>query len=217
MKTDYAAHDARYRELRGRGGVGWDDPGEYRAREAMITWALERFTPAGQRLLELGCGAGNMAPFLAQRGFLVDGIDISETAVAWANERALPTARFFVGNIVTAIPGAYDVIVDGHCLHCIIGDDRARLLANVRGALAPGGRFIVATMCGAITIPALRACYDPATRCQIVNGVAYRYIGEASDIKGELRAAGFAVDAWTIRERESDDDQDDLWAVTRSA
>ena len=214
MRTDYAAHDARYRKRRDGGAVGWDDAAIYVAREKMLAWALERFEPAGPRLLELGCGAGNMVPFLTGRGFSVTGVDISPAAIAWADERRLSDARFFVGDVVAAISGSYDVVVDGNCLHCIVGDDRARLLANVRGALAPGGRFIVSTMCGPITIPALRACFDEATRCQIVDGVAYRYIGDADDILAELRAAGLSVDVSMVQARESDDDQDHLWVVT---
>ncbi|HEX7701155.1 MAG TPA: class I SAM-dependent methyltransferase, partial [Kofleriaceae bacterium] len=115
-----------------------------------------------------------IAGSLVERGFDVTGIDISPTAIAWATERAIPGTRFVVGDVVAEIPGAYDFVIDGHCLHCIIGDDRSRMLANVRGALVPGGSLFVATMCGEITLPKLRACFDPITRCQVVDGVAYR-------------------------------------------
>jgi hypothetical protein len=120
-----------------------------------------------------------------------------------------------VGDAVVDIPGEYDFVVDGHCLHCIIGTDRQRLLANVRGALAPGGQLFVSTMCGAITIPALRATFDPLTHCQVVDGIARRYIGDANDILSELRAAGFDVVRSTICERTSDDDQDHLWVAAK--
>ena len=213
MKTDYLAHDARYLALRERGAAGWDTAEGYRAREPMVAWALGQLAPVGPRLLELGCGAGNMAAWLVERGFHVTGIDISPTAIAGATEQAIAGARFVEGNIVAAIPGTYDVILDGNCLHCIVGADRARLLANVHGALAAGGSFIIATMCGEVTIPALQACFDPVTRCQIVDGVAYRYIGTADAILEELGAAGFEIVASALHERASDDDQDHLWAI----
>ncbi len=217
MKTDYVAHDARYRRLRDEGAPGWDTADGYREREVELAWALDALElGAGARVLELGCGAGNIASSLVERGFDVTGIDISPTAIAWATERAIPRTRFVVGDVVAEIPGEYDLVIDGHCLHCIIGDDRARMLANVHRALVPGGSLFVATMCGDITIPELRACFDPVTRCQIVDGVAYRFIGEADELLDELRAAGFEIAHSTICPRKGDNDQDNLWAIART-
>lgn len=213
-RTDYAAHDDRYVRLREQGAPGWDSAEVYREREVELDWAVAGARP-GARVLELGCGAGNVAASLAARGFDVTGIDISRTAVAWATERAVPGARFGVGDVVDGIDGTYDLVLDGHCLHCIIGEDRARLLANVRRALAPAGSFFVATMCGDVTIPALRACFDPATRCQVVGGVAYRFIGDAEEILEELRAAGFTIERSMVVPRKDEDDQDHLWAIAR--
>jgi SAM-dependent methyltransferase len=217
VKTDYIAHDTRYRRLREEGAPGWDTADGYREREVELAWALAALELAtGSRVLELGCGAGNIAGSLVARGFDVTGIDISPTAVAWANERGIAGARFVVGDVVAEIAGEYDLVIDGHCLHCIIGDDRARLLANVRRALVPGRSLFVATMCGEITIPELRACFDPVTRCQVVDGVAYRFIGDADELLDELRAAGFEIACSTICRRKGDHDQDNLWAIART-
>ncbi len=214
--TDYAGHDTRYQQLRLQGAPGWDTAEGYLEREVELAWALAALEPGnGRRVLELGCGAGNIAGWLVDRGFDVTGIDISPTAIAWATERAIPGARFMIGDLVANIPGEFDLVIDGHCLHCIIGDDRARLLANVRDALVPGGSLFVATMCGEITLPALRACFDPVTRCQVVDGVARRFIGDADELLAELRAAGFDIVRSTICERKGDDDQDHLWAIAR--
>jgi len=214
-KTDYIGHDRRYRELRDQGAPGWETEDELREHEVELAWALAALEPVGKRVLELGCGAGNIARSLVERGFDVTGIDISPTAIAWATERAIPGTRFMVGDLVAEIPGEYDLVIDGHCLHCIIGDDRARMLANVRGALASGGTFFVATMCGEITQPKLRACFDPITRCQVVDGIAYRYIGDPDELLDELRTAGFEIVCSTINRRKNDDDQDNLWVIAR--
>jgi SAM-dependent methyltransferase len=215
-KTDYIGHDRKYRELRDRGAAGWESDDELREHEVELAWALAAMQPvSGRRVLELGCGAGNIAGWLVERGFDVTGIDISPTAIAWATERAIPGTRFVVGDLVAEIPGEYDLVIDGHCLHCIIGDDRARMLANVRAALVPGGNFFIATMCGEITLPALRACFDPITRCQVVGGIAYRFIGDADAILDELRTAGFEIVCSTIHRRKSADDQDHLWAIAK--
>lgn len=120
------------------------------------------------------------------------------------------------GDLVTQIPGEYDVVLDGHCLHCIIGDDRARMLANVHRALVPSASLFVSTMCGEITIPALRACFDPGTRCQVVDGVSHRFIGDADEILDEIRAAGFEIVRSTISRRKDANDHDNLWALARA-
>src|SRR5450631_3071873 len=106
-KTDYIGHDRRYRQLRDQGAPGWDTADDYREREVELAWALAALEPGnGKRLLELGCGAGNIAGSLVERGFEVTGIDISPTAIAWATERAIPGTRFVVGDVVAEIPGA---------------------------------------------------------------------------------------------------------------
>jgi SAM-dependent methyltransferase len=218
QRTDYAAHDARYQALRAAGAEGWDTPEQFAERVPELTWILDALAPlADKRVLEIGCGAGNVAALLAARGLEVVGVDISPTAIAWATERASERTRFVVGDVVREIPvdGLFDAVLDGHCLHCIIGPDRARLLANVRAKLRPGGVLLVATMCGAITSPEIAACFDPISRCQIVDGVARRYIGEPDAILDELRAAGFAVERSLVLPRPHDRDQDELLAVAR--
>jgi hypothetical protein len=70
-------------------------------------------------------------------------------------------------------------------------------------------------MCGEITLAGLRACFDPLTRCQVVDGIARRYIGAPDDLLEELRAASFELVRWTINPRKNDDDQDHLWAIAR--
>lgn len=98
----------------------------------------------GYRMLEIGCGAGNFSVMLAQHGYTVTGVDISPTAVDWAKERARSTNTvvvFRVDNVLTLSTcgdAMFDVVVDGHCLHCIIGDDRARCLESVAGYSSPG-------------------------------------------------------------------------------
>jgi 2-polyprenyl-3-methyl-5-hydroxy-6-metoxy-1,4-benzoquinol methylase len=40
------------------------------------------------KAMELGCGPGRNAIYLALNGFSVDAFDLSETAIEWAKERA---------------------------------------------------------------------------------------------------------------------------------
>lgn len=89
MKIDYLGHDAVYRRLRTEGAAGWDRAeSDYEAQQANILKALEAgHAPRGGRLLELGCGAGNVSVRMAALGYDVTGVDIAPAAVAWANDR----------------------------------------------------------------------------------------------------------------------------------
>jgi SAM-dependent methyltransferase len=64
---------------------------------------LDRGLVNGGRALDLGCGPGRNALHLAARGFEVDAVDLSPTAVEWARERAREsgteaTVRFHCGD-----------------------------------------------------------------------------------------------------------------------
>ncbi|WP_327676251.1 class I SAM-dependent methyltransferase [Kitasatospora sp. NBC_00458] len=114
------------------------------------------FAPGG-RALDLGCGAGRNAIHLASRGFEVDAVDLSATAVAWARERAdeagaaagsvgaVGAVRFHCGNIFDPeLPLArYDVVYDSGCLHHLPPHRRVSYLALLDRVLAPGGYFAV--------------------------------------------------------------------------
>ncbi len=61
----------------------------YRARQAnVLTWIDGLALAPGSRVLEVGCGAGFLSVALAQRGLHVNAIDIAETMVTAARERA---------------------------------------------------------------------------------------------------------------------------------
>jgi SAM-dependent methyltransferase len=140
--------------------------------------ALGRMTFAAEhpRAFEYGTGTGPGACFLARRGFVVDAIDISPTAIAlarrFAAERGL-TISFVVGDITRLTPtGApYDLVVDNYCLQHLVGDDeRRRALTTVRRLLAPGGYFVVGTVLRRADRDFGDDRFDPST------GIVYRRV-----------------------------------------
>lgn len=172
-------------------------------------------------MLEVGCGAGDLSLWLAARGYLVQGVDIAPTAVAWAREKAQAQglrAEFQVGD-VTNLAGysanAFDLVLDGYCLHCIIGQDRGALLGSVRRVLKPGGIFHVRTMCDDPATEACRQNYDPLSRCQVYGDIAARYYGRAGDIRAEVQAAGFQIAASHVERPRDGKGQDLLYLDAR--
>ncbi|MFI0929112.1 class I SAM-dependent methyltransferase [Streptomyces sp. NPDC021012] len=139
------------------GGAGWWD-GFYADRdkpvpffvakpdENLVSYVERGLLPAGGKVLDLGCGPGRNALYLASAGYEVTGIDLSPTAVAWAEERAAAAGagnvRFVCGDAFTAaLDGPYDLVYDSGCFHHLPPHRRISYLALLDRVLAPGGHL----------------------------------------------------------------------------
>jgi SAM-dependent methyltransferase len=92
----------------------------------------------GQRVLDVGCGPGDLAGVLARRGCRVVGIDANEELLAAARARAIPGAEFRQGDLRSLAAG--DAPFDG--LWCSFAaayfPDFAPVLATWAQLVAPG-------------------------------------------------------------------------------
>ncbi|MEU2232315.1 class I SAM-dependent methyltransferase [Streptomyces vietnamensis] len=118
--------------------------------ENLVSYVEQGLLPAGGKVLDLGCGPGRNALHLAAAGYEVTGIDLSPTAIAWAEERAAASGaenvRFVCGDAFTAaLDGPYDLIYDSGCFHHLPPHRRVSYLALLDRALAPGGHFALTT------------------------------------------------------------------------
>jgi SAM-dependent methyltransferase len=102
----------------------------------------------------------------------------------------------------------FDLVIDGRCLHCIIGDDRRQFLSAAHRVLHPGGFLHINTMCGEPRSAGLRQNYDPVARCQIFGDVAIRYCGLAEEIIAEVKSFGFELICWSVAASPTDDSED---------
>ena len=100
------------------------------------------------RALDLGCGEGADAMWLAEHGWQVTAVDISQTALdrAAADAAARNLADridFQCHDLAQSFPsGAFD-LVSAQFLHSTVPMDRARLLRRAADAVAPGGILLV--------------------------------------------------------------------------
>ncbi|MEU9780256.1 class I SAM-dependent methyltransferase [Streptomyces phaeochromogenes] len=98
--------------------------------------------------LDLGCGAGGDAIWLARRGWHVTAVDISTTAVERVRERArdlgvadrVVTAQHDLGRSFPA--GRFD-LVSAQYFHTPLPLHRNRVLGSAARALRPGGLLLV--------------------------------------------------------------------------
>lgn len=231
MKTNYIGHDDLYKQRKAKGWSGWADEQTVESNLRTLQTEFDRsFVPISGRALELGCGAGELTWWLAEKGFTTTGIDIAPTAIKWAKQKKTSqntTAEFVIGDVCTLEPfadGTFDLVVDGHCLHCIVGEDRKLVLQHAYRVLQTGGLLFVKTMCGDLSdsragiSDRLRSLYDAKTRCLINDGFATRYIGLPQDIMNEVSAAGFSMVHWRINSSDDAIDSMDellIWAMKR--
>ena len=98
--------------------------------------------------VDLGCGAGSHAVWLAGRGFRVTGVDLSARALELAAGLAARKGvgcRFVAADLtgeVAELHGRFDFAYEWEVLHHVFPADRERYAANVRRLLRPGGRYL---------------------------------------------------------------------------
>ena len=98
------------------------------------------------RILDIGCGMGRNAIYLAKCGFTVDAIDFSRTSINLAvdNAKAEHVNVNFICNSIFdyhAPSTPYDYVYDSGCLHHIKPHRRNQYLSLVSDLLKPDGYF----------------------------------------------------------------------------
>lgn len=98
--------------------------------------------------LDLGCGPGGDALWLAQRGWAVTAVDISTTAVERVRERAhelgiadrVTTEQH---DLADSFPAGQFDLVSAQYFHTPLQLSRSRVLRTAAEALRPGGRLLI--------------------------------------------------------------------------
>jgi len=180
------------------------------AEIANQTWLAERYATAGafvpvlgvpvldlldpqpgERILDLGCGDGVLSEKIAAAGAAVIAVDAAPDLIAAARARGLD-ARLADGQNL-AFTAEFDAVFSNAALHWM--RDADAVIAGIRRALKPGGRF-VAEMGGhgniASVIVALTAVL--ARRGVDARPLNPFYFPTAEAYRAKLEAAGFAVD-----------------------
>jgi SAM-dependent methyltransferase len=124
-----------------RFGVGWERAMEHDDLLSLLP------NPSGSRALDLGCGAGQLAHYLAEAGAAeVIGVDISESMLELARTRwAHPRVRYVRAAIESTDfpPNRFELVASSLAFHYV--DDYAGLLRRIATWLAPGGILVFTT------------------------------------------------------------------------
>jgi len=109
----------------------------------------------GERILDLGCGTGQLTERIAATGATVTAIDASPQMVAAARARGIAAEE----GSAESLPypdQSFNAVFSNAVLHWVRGQDE--MLSQVRRVLTPGGRF-VAEMGGLGNIAAIRVAF----------------------------------------------------------
>jgi ubiquinone/menaquinone biosynthesis C-methylase UbiE len=112
--------------------------------DARLRFLLSSLT-AGERALDLGCGAGEFTAALAQHGARAVGADVARGALRRARSKH-PQLDFRLVPIDGPLPfedGSFELMWASEVIEHIA--DTARWLSEVRRVLVPGGRMLLTT------------------------------------------------------------------------
>lgn len=108
--------------------------------------ALEEAGEIAGAVLDVGCGTGENALFLAGRGHEVWGVDSAPRAIEIAREKArergLP-AVFVVQDALhlDELDRTFDTVIDSGLFHALADPERPRYVQSLASVLRPGGTY----------------------------------------------------------------------------
>jgi len=110
--------------------------------------ALEEAGEIAGDVLDVGCGTGENALYLAGRGHAVWGVDAAPTAIERAREKAKErgiAATFLVHDALSLpeLGRTFDTVVDSGLFHALSDPDRSRYARSLAGVLKSGGRYFM--------------------------------------------------------------------------
>ncbi|TDJ08875.1 MAG: class I SAM-dependent methyltransferase [Deltaproteobacteria bacterium] len=161
-------------------------------------------------LLEIGCGAKSLFHDLNDSQLKVLGIDISKSAISWAQELNKNEDIKYLNQDVCEMnfKEEFDLVFDGHLLHCLTSDeDRKTSLENIYNSLRPNGLFVLETMTAHKNMSfeeklhfenniLYRLFTNVGYDLKFIDGVPYlpiRKIKTAMDVEQEIIQAGFQI------------------------
>jgi trans-aconitate 2-methyltransferase len=124
--------------------MSWD-PELYEARHNFV-WRMaegvfELLQPKpGERILDLGCGPGQLTKKISESGAQVVGVDAAPSMIGQARQN-FPELKFVLQDAAAmTFDNEFDAVFSNAALHWML--DPAAVIKAVAKALKPGGRFV---------------------------------------------------------------------------
>ena len=130
--------------------------------EEVLLEILDNNSPAGSKVLDIGCGSGEIARVINEKGYAVSGIDFSPVAIELARKQGINSHLADLDSGIPFDDNTFDIVWAGDVIEHVF--DPIFLLNEINRVLVPSGQLLC-------TIP-----YDLniATRLRVFFGHSYQ-------------------------------------------
>lgn len=144
----------------------------------------------GERILDLGCGTGQLTAKIAEAGATVVGMDSSPSMVAQARQN-YPKMKFVLDDARSFVSEEpFDAVFSNAALHWV--PEAARVIDRVAAALQPNGRFVL-EMGGKGNIGRIRTTLESLLRERCLPAESPWYYPSVAEYATLLEARGFEI------------------------
>lgn len=154
------------------------------------------------KILELGCGPGNVTKYLVKRfpDSRIIAVDLAPKMIEIARKQ-LPEVDFRIMDVrnISSIPEKFDAILCSFCLPFLSKSDAEKLISDCAGLLTSGGVLYISTMEGDEN----KAGFE--TTSFSGNAEIYFNYHLQADLENALKESGFLVDEIKLQDYEEPD------------
>lgn len=117
----------------------------YEGLRDLLLFYLNKYCRKNAVILDAGCGTGKNIEFLGLHNFKVCGIDVSNDAIKFCDQRNLPDVKCASITEIPYGPNFFDAVFSMDVIGNLGKDDREKAIKEFTRVLKPGGIVIINT------------------------------------------------------------------------
>lgn len=174
-------------------------------KDSVVAWHSDGWVRGD--VLDIGCGLGDNAIYLARNGYRVTGLDISPTALVTAERRAADAGVdvTFAVTDATRLDGyndAFDTVVDSGMFHCLDETGKRQYAAAAHRATRPGATLLISCFSDANAADPQwpRPAVSEQTLREVLDGAGWDIASlQPATMRRELDGKQVEMEFWYVR------------------